>query len=438
MKVTRADWAASTPWVGITGKPAWLSGPTPAINRTTTMFVGGGAAASATDSFMPLNAIGVATRRQPPGLPYGPTQDVIWQEVFDVMQYGASGAVDGDDTDAFNHAIADLNTAGRGCLRLPACNYQLPRTPNAITVPCSIVGDGAGVANCLLGGNGFTGGSGGNWFEVSGVSFASDGTSSTAITLTDGTAAGLRSQFSFHDLDLVGVHTGIAINAPDRAGFIGRCRVAPLALGLSINCAGVMAGDLTFYNLGDTAAMGISLAGNDHVVHDCRFLSFAARWARAIACASGERIELANLLVHGTLNEAVSLTTAGRVRLTNLAFGDVQGAPPVVFSPLLHYVNELTGMGGNADSSYDLRKELAATVVWNPDSLRPLESTTKDITVTGARFGDQVAIGTADNTDYLMVSGRVVSDDTIRITLQNVSINTVDLGSATYKCRIFN
>jgi hypothetical protein len=199
-----------------------------------------------------------------------------------------------------------------------------------------------------------------------------------------------------------------------------------------------MAGELIFYNGGTTAAVGFTLAGNDHQVHDCRFLSFASRWARALTIASGDRIELANLLVHGTVNEAVSLTTGGRVRLTNLSFGDVQGTPPVVFSPLLHYVNELMGLGGNADSSYDLRKELIAAVTWNPDSMHPLEATTKDVTVTGARYGDQVVVGTSDNTDYLMVSGRVVADDTVRITLQNLSGNVVDLPSATYKCRVFN
>ena len=437
MRTTRSDWAASVPWGGITGKPAGLAGTSGTSTRTIVQTVGGNTV-STESPVLPLNAIGVFTRRQPPGLPYGPTQDVVFQEIFDVVQYGATGFDTTDDLAAFNHAIADLNAAGHGCLYLPAGDYYLGGDLDEITVPATIRGEGAGASNCIVTGNGFRGGAGGNWFGAQEFSLLSDGTAGTGLSLTDGTSVGVPTSFSFHDLELIGFNTGIAISAVDRPGYVTNCRIAPLSLGLNIMCAGLVAGDVIFYNLGTTAAVGITLAGNDHVVHDCRFLSFAARWASALTCATGDRIDLSNLLVHGTANAAVSLTTAGRVRLTNLSFGDVQGTPPVVFSPLLHYVNELTGLGGNADTSFDLRKELAAAVTWNPDSLRPLESTTKDITVTGARFGDQVAIGTADNTDYLMVSGRVVSDDTVRITLQNVSINTVDLGSATYKCRIFN
>ena len=228
------------------------------------------------------------------------------------------------------------------------------------------------------------------------------------------------------------------MNAVARSGWLANCLLRPLATGLNASCNGIIGANLIFTNAGSNAAVAMVLNGNQHQFHGVRILAGTNSWAYAVTVATGSEITLADMLVYGTVNAAIDLTTSGSVRVQNLSFGNVQGSQPVVYNALLHYVNELYGLGGNANSDYDLRKELSASVTWNPASLRPLESTTNDVTVTGARAGDQVVVGTPDATDFWQVSGRVVANDTVRITLTNVSINVVDLPSAVYKVRVFN
>lgn len=437
MRTTRADWSAQTPWDGITGKPNIIGQPGPP-GKDGADGKQGAPGADGSDDWLPLNTIGVATVRQPPGLPFGPTQKVIWQEIFDLKQYGAAGDGSTDDLVAYNRAVADMTAMGGGCIYAPFGSYYLSTAPTPIDVPCSILGDSLARSTFIFGGNGFQGGSNGNAFEVGNLTLLTNGSSSTGIIMSDGSGAGTHGLFNFHDLDLLGLSTGIQIVAAHRRGFITKVRVDPLLVGIDCTALGLIASDLMMVNFGSTSAVGMNLNGDYHQVHGAKFFGGTNRWGRAITVPTGNGVALSNLLVVGTANEAVNLATSGRVRLENLTFGDVQGAQPVVFTPSLHYVNELTGIGSNANSSYDLRKELAASVTWNPDSLRPLESTTVDVTLTGARAGDQVALGTPDATDYLQVSARVVANDTVRVTITNMSLNVVDLPSASYTVRIFN
>lgn len=458
MKTTRADYAATVPWRGITGKPAvfpygpidisqltaagFASGKVPVWNGSrfvpATLPIPTPPSPPPGNGILPLNSPGVATRRQPPGLPFGPTQDVWYQEIFDIRQYGAMGDGNNDDLGSVNRAIADINNqAGAGTLYVPAGNFVLSDSPDEITSPCSIIGEGWGVSKFTLTANGFLGGAGGAWLGVSGLSLLTDGTSGTAITLTDGTNGG--DNFSFHDLNIDGFVTGISVAATARNGWVYGCRINPKSKGIDLACASSEIFDCVLSNQGTTAAIALSLSGDDHLIHGLRMFGSLAKWNNAIYVPTGTGIILADCLIDGTQNAMINLATTGKVRVQNISFANVLGNPPVVFDPLLHYVNELHGLGiGNTNTSYDLRKELAASGTWNPDSLRPLESTTLDITLTGARIGDQVAVGTPDGTDYWSVSGRVVSNDTVRITIQNLSLNTVDLASATYKVRIFN
>ena len=222
-KVTRADWAAQVPANGIVGVipaaniPAGIGvtdigqlkaagfpkGSVPQWNGSRFVAADQPSSSSSTSNetgIIPVNSPGVATRRQPPGLPYGPTQDVWMQEIFDVRQYGAVGSGAHDDLGAFNAAIAALNAAGGGCLKLPAGNYVLSASPETFAVPASVIGDGCGVSTVTCDASGFSGGSGGSWFEVAELSLLSNGTSGTGISLTNGTSAG--DAFSFHDLEI--------------------------------------------------------------------------------------------------------------------------------------------------------------------------------------------------------------------------------------------
>lgn len=437
MKVTKSDWSAQTPWAGITGKPTIIGQKGQKGDKGDRGPPGTDAGAGA-DDWLPLNQIGVATVRQLPGLPFGPTQRVIWQEIFDIRQYGAAGDGSTDDTIAVNRAIADLIAMGGGCLYAPAGSYYLGSTPSPITAPVAIRGDGAADSSFIFHGDGFQAGDNGDGFEMGFLSLLTDGSSSTGIIMSDAIGAGTHDIFNFHDLDLLGLSTGIQVVASHRRGFISRCRIDPLVNGIICTALGATLSDLMLINVGSTSAIGLQLNGDYHTASGLKFFSGASRWSKAIIIPTGDGVTMADILVHGTLNECINIGTTGRARVQNVTFGDVQGSPPVIFTPSLHYVNELTGIGSNSDTSYDLRKELTGSVTWNPDSLRPLESTTVDVTVNGARAGDQVAMGTPDATDYLQVSARVVANDTVRLTITNMSINVVDLPSATYKVRCFN
>ena len=440
MKVTKSDYAATCPWSGITGKPDIIGVPGPR-GPAGPAGPAGTPGAPGSDDIMMLSPVGLATLRQPPGLPFGPTQKVWWQECFDIRQYGAAGDGSTDDITAVNRAIADLIAAGGGMLRVPAGTYYLGSTPTEITVPCSIMGDGIGVAMFHVDGDGFSGGSDGQSFEVAELTIVTDGTSGTAISLTDGTGAGDDELFNFHHLDLRGFSTGIAVDAVARRGFMSHLRINPLSFGINCSCLGLVASDIMMLNLGDTSAIGMQLNGDHAMAHGLRFVGGGSRWDRAIVVGSGDGVVVSDVLVYGTTNAAIDLATSGRVRCENLTFGDVQGSPPVIFDPALHYVNELTGIGANADDSYDDRKELGATVTWDAGNLMSLESDFVDLSVAGASEGDQVVVGmTTDGTadEWLQVSGRVIAADTVRITLTNMGLSDIDLGSGDYKVRILN
>lgn len=210
-KTTRSDWSASTPWAGITGKPdtpgstvdigqltanGFVAGQVPLWNGT--KFVpysipasGGGTTG---DDIQVVNSPGMAMLRQPPGLPYGPTQKVWAREWFDLRQYGAQGDGVNDDTAAINRVIADFNTAGGGFIYAPAGNYLVAGTLATPLYAGMVLGGGMGVtrfrfqaANGWTWGNGA--GGGGFFFGLQSLSLFSDGTSggADAIYFTDGT-----------------------------------------------------------------------------------------------------------------------------------------------------------------------------------------------------------------------------------------------------------
>lgn len=469
-KTVRSDWAAQVPAGGIVGEipgsqltsidiskvkaAGFASGKVPIWNGS--RFVPTSLPVvpptpvppTPTDQIFVGDTPGVAMR-----MLFGPNQNRWVREVFDIRQYGAMGNNFDDDLGPVDTAIAALNANGSGCLYVPRGTYRLSTAPSPITVPCQIKGDGAGISVFNCAGDGFTGGDSGSWFGVEDISLLSDGSGTTAISLTDGSSAYHMSDgsavflsdgsavgqlFDFRGLQIDGFSTGIAVSGTHRQGFISQCRIFPLSVGLNLNCLGAEVSDVILINAGTTSAVAIALNGDYHSLHGIRIFSGVSNWSKGVTVASGQGIALADMVIYGTQNAAIDLTGAGVARVQNISFGGVLGASPVVFTPSLHYVNELHGLGGNTDTSYDARKELEAQTTWNPSSLNPLESTTIDVAVTGALLSDQVIVGTPDNTDYLQVSARVVATDTVRITLTNMSINVVDLGSGVYKVRVIN
>ena len=469
MKTTRSDFALTVPAEGVIGLQKYINaliggsidigsvkgagfslGYVPVWNGT--KFVPGnitsiaGYTPSTPDgggsTIQDLDIPGVATRRQPPGLPYGPTQDVWMQEVFDVRQYGAWGSGTGDITPSVNKAIAALNAAGRGALYYPAGEYYHSDYLIEIEVPCAVYGDGAGASKLHFSRGGFIGGSAGQAFEVCELAMISDGTSAeTGISLTDGTSVGAGEAFSFHDLNMQGWPVCISVDAANRRGFIFNSRLTPTLTGVDLSAKGCILSDLLLINDGTTSTLGISLVGDGHRLHGNTILTDSVRWIRGIDVISGNYLSIADHLIVGCVNEAVLLTGSGATsgcRLENIQFSDIQGAAAVGWDVTQHYVSDLQGLGSNTDTTYDSRRELQLFTTWDPPSLRPLESAWEDFTLTGAQVGDQVALGGNPNGSFWNMSARVSAANTVRVTVQNLTASTVDLASAALKIRIFN
>lgn len=458
-KVTRADFAllaGGVDWANITGKPSSFGGTTDIGDLTGAGFGIGQYPAWNGKKFLPatipddptpsdtglnilpLDTIGVATRRQPPGFPFGPTQDVWFKEVFDVRQYGASANGTYDDTAAFNRAIADINANGRGVLFVPYGNYTAGPF-SEIRVPCSIIGAGVAGTTITVSSNGFSGGASGSWFEVAGLQMLSTGTSAFAISLTDGTNAG---DFSFHNLDLRHFQQPIVVNGANRRGFIFNSRIDPLVYGLNLTVRDSILANLTMVNDASTSARGMSLAGNYIEAHAIKLVAGNFKWAQGIVGVSGSGGKISDSLFSGVLNEVVSLTDGSSAtsgwRVENLTFFDCEAANPVAYNRDKHYVNELQGIGSNTNTDFDSRRELIVNATWDPPVLRPLESTWEEFYLLGAKIGDQPSVGPPYALDFLQVSAYVRAPDIIRCTLTNTSSSTINPASGTFKFRIKN
>lgn len=459
MKTTRSDFAqlaGAVAWKNVTGKPDDFGGVKDISQLTAGGFLAGQIPQWNGYQFVPgtlptlvptpgnssiadLNSPAVATRRQPPGFPFGPTEDVWFQEVFDVRQYGAYGMQSSyDDTSAFNRAIADLNAAGRGVLYVPG-GYYRGGNFTTITAPCSVIGGGVGSTFMDISGSGFTGGISGAWFEVAGLSMTSSGTGGTGVALSDGSNSGM---FSFHDLDLRGFNTSIQVAGTQRRGFIFNSRLDPRVYGVNLTAKECIMSNLTMINDASTSALGMLLAGDYHQVHSVKLIAGSARWNQGILASSGLGGQIANSLFSGVVNEAVELSdgSSGTLgwRVQNITFYDVDGTEPVKYNRDKHYVNELHGIGASTNTNYDSRRELFGSGTWDPPTLRPLESCYEEFYLLGCKLGDQVALGSPYSLDFVQQSASVRANDIVRITLTNQSTASVNPATGTWKFRAFN
>lgn len=468
-KSPRADWAASVPVEGVIGLAAYIEGligAAPDISQV------GGAGflngqvpvwSSALSKFRPgdisdirgyeppdpsetgtvineLNQPGVATKRYPPGYTFGPLENVWFQEIFDVKQYGAIGGGGEDDTDNVTHAIQDLNTNQGGVLFFPAGSYSLGIV-ETIQYPCLILGQGIGATVLNFNGTGFLGGQDGHFFGASDLTMMTSGTggAETAFEISNGTSTGYSDPFIFRNLDLSGWSWNFLINTITRPGFISRCRLSATDFIADLTGDDFSITDCLFRSA-STACIGIRCNGSRHKYTSNRFTG-AVNYDRAVLVETGDRGSISDTLIVGTDSHGIELSNGSggpdNWRVQNISFADISGEP-VSFNRDKHYVNELQGLGGNTVTLYDSRRELVEEYTIDPGLLAPLQSITLDYSFTGAQPGDQIAIGAPYDMQGVITSSFVREADIISLTFFNTSGSSVDLGSGVYKLRIFN
>ena len=208
MKVTRADWAATAPWDGITGKPDFPGGVTD-IGQLTAEgfevgqvplwnghnFVGYTIPAAPTPTpvsqFTPVRVPGFAMRRQQSGNPYGPTADVFDRSYYDLRMFGALGDGVNSDLDAFNRIIDLVNAGGGGLIFAPPGDYLLGEL-NPITAPFSILGSGMGLTTFRTTNSPWLRAIG-PWSNLQAFTLVNDGSGAaeTPITVSDGSGGAL-------------------------------------------------------------------------------------------------------------------------------------------------------------------------------------------------------------------------------------------------------
>lgn len=77
---------------------------------------------------------------------------------------------------------------------------------------------------------------------------------------------------------------------------------------------------------------------------------------------------------------------------------------------------------------------LVGSATWNPGSLADgAGETSASFTVTGAAFGDTVAVAAPYDLQGILAVGYVDAADSVKVRLQNESGSTVDLASGTWK-----
>lgn len=394
-------------------------------------------------TILPGDAPGRAVLQRPMGAPYGALQAIWQREWYDVRLYGAS-FVSGDPiktTDAVNSAIRAMNQNYPGILYFPAGRYNLNGEDLfAIERACVIMGDGSGVTELTFGNGGFTSSADGQDFGVCGLTMLTDGTSgfSDAIAISDGTSGGTGT-FCLSDLAIMGWDRPIYVSAPGRTGFIRSCHLGYATTGIDLTGSNVFIENLWMKNVGDTDAVGIRLNGEGHRLSFITLFPESASPSLGIWVETGNYVQISEISIQGATDSAIQLDagTSG-CRVVDVAISNVEGSTAIAFDPSEHFVSAIQGLGGNTDTTYDSRRELSVTTIWDPASIRPLESVTEEFTLSGAQPGDQVVIGTPYDLGFGQVSGIVTAADTVTITVTNLGTDTIDLSEGEWSIRIFH
>lgn len=423
-RVPVADWAASVPWTGITGKPGGIGQPVDLSNVTwagvpanrypvwngtrfvpTALVSPGGGSSSITVVDEPA----IAVRRRPPGQPSDQYENVWARYEANVKLFGAIGNGGTTDTDSINSAINSVNDAGGGSLYFPAGRYYLGGDAlNQITVPCRVRGDGVGVSVLLMGG-------------------------ADALQMAAGTAL---VDFSAQDITIE--DAGIAFQVQGGRFFGSFLGIECEHLGFSLD--GVLGGAIR-----DTFMISVGTAtavygeASDLGLTGLRLLGDGP-WQEGIHLTAGTACIINDCFAANVAGDFVVLdSSVSGCRIHDLSFRDVGGSDIVSDAGVNNYTTGLFGLGGNANSDYDSRREIYSIFAWNPGSMPPGYGWYEDFNIPGAMLGDQVTHGVP----YLFgpeisVDSRTVASDTIRITLTNFGTSTVDLDSGDWKLRTVN
>ncbi len=418
-----ADWAATAPWSGITGKPEVF--PTAPVDLSQVKWAGVAAnrypvwngtrfvptaipSSSSSSNITVVDEPSIAVRRRPPGQPNAQFQNVWARYEANVKLFGAAGDGSTPDADAVNAAITAVNSEGGGCLYFPPGNYQLWSGLQQITVPCLIRGDGIGVSVLSMGGNigpYFNGSGTDTWFGA----------------------------------------TGIAVEETINGFAVEGGRIA--IFGCAVECSGVgvffsgtqggWVDSSLFLSMGTATA----IYGNPSNVEfsDLRFLG-DEQWRWCADLPMGTANSFYDCYAANVLNSVISLGTAtfGN-RVANLMFRDVLGANPVLDAGSNNYVNELFGLSGNTNTNFNNRKELLSVFSWNVPPIPVGTGYYDDFNVPGASFGDQVVYGVPVLFGPASrVQAQVVASDTVRISVVNLGTATVDIDSGNWKLRVLN
>lgn len=325
----------------------------------------------------------VAVRKRPNGQPYEQYEDIWFRWQYNVRLYGAMGNGLNDDSAAVSQALSALTVNGGGNLYFPEGYYMGMQNVAAVTVPCSISGDGIGQSVLHFGTTG-------------GLSFSA-GTSAMAFEVRDVSIEAAENGIEADGGTLY--VDGVAINAFDNGMLL-------------TDCSG---GYVEHAILGGNMAGGIVLGGtsSQNSLSDI-FISDVS--GPAITCGTG------------TFDN----------RVDNIAFTGIGGSQAVDNQGSNNYVNELYGLGGNADTRYDARKELVASVAWQPCTMQPGGASAQDVLVPGATVGDQVIVGPPYNMDWCLFSGYVRAQNTVRILVFNLGPSSLSLASGAWNVRVLN
>ena len=421
-RVPVADWAATAPWDGIQGKPSvFPSGPVdlsqvtwngvsanryPVWNGTRFVPTALPSSSSSAAVFTEVKVPGVAYRKRPSGQPSGQLQNVWDRYESNVRLFGAAGDGGTNDTQATNAAIDVVNSGG-GSLYFPAGTYRLNAALlNYLTANVKIRGDGIGVTVIdFQNTGGFSASNESGCIGITGVSIIN---STTALDVSCAELYVSESAFeaSHRCMDISGVVKGYATS----------CLFVSLGTATGI--------------YGDFSGMEIS----DH-----RFIDEGV-WQDGINLGSGVDNIFSNIYVGNANESALSLGTAtyGN-RVSNISFKNILGAEPILNLGTNNYVSDQFGLGGNANTDYDQRKNLISVFNWDAPSIPIGTGYYDDFNVPGASFGDQTVWGSPVLfPPSVRVQSQVVASDTVRISVVNMGTATVDIDSGDWRLRVFN
>jgi hypothetical protein len=77
------------------------------------------------------------------------------------------------------------------------------------------------------------------------------------------------------------------------------------------------------------------------------------------------------------------------------------------------------------------RRDFAVEMSWDLPSLAPGATSLLDVTVNGARAGDQAQASLVSSTRFIELDAAVWSNNTVRVMARNISAATFDLAAAT-------